>query len=1228
MSDASENQRQTSAEASEGERSELTVVGIGASAGGLAALRTFFESMPDDSGLAFVVVVHLSSEHPSHLADLLQARIHMPVLQVTRTVPLRRNHVYVIPPNANLESVDTHLRLTALEPRRTERAPIDHFLRTLARTHDGHAIGLILSGTGSDGTLGIKEIKEKGGLTIVQDPFQAEYDGMPSSAIGSGAVDLILPIERMPDVLLGFSRTRPELSIPVDGESLDPANRQMLQRVFAQLRLRSGRDFTRYKPSTILRRIQRRMQLRFVERFDTYLSMLRDDPSEVMALADDLLITVTNFFRDRDVFDEIERTIIPRLFEGRTADDSIRIWSVGCATGEEAYSLAMLMIEEASRHESVPRIQIFASDLHEHSLERARDGYYPGDIDVDVSPGRLKRFFTRENNGYRIRKEVRELVIFTAHNLLSDPPFSRLDLVTCRNVMIYLKRDVQRDVIELFHYALRQDGYLVLGTSESIDAPDLFRTEDKKRCIFRRRSVRVPEPRLPVFPVVPSPVDHRPTARASHSEPSDFGRLHVRLLERFAPPSMVVRPDDKIAHLSEHCGRYLVHPGGELTASAYRLVREELRVELRSMLYKVRESHKPLQSYPILVRFNGDANPVVLNVRPAGEGDDEGYVLVIFDERTGTEQADGPAKERMKGPSVGATRETELEAELDQMRQRLQVIIEEYETSQEEMKASNEELQSANEELRSTMEELETSKEELQSMNEELQTVNQENRHKVEELAQLSGDLQNLMAATDIATLFLDRDLRILRFTPKVTELFNIRMTDRGRPIGDLTHRLGYDRLINDCERVLNQLVPVEREMQDESGRWYLTRVLVYRSGEDRIDGVVITFVEITRRKIAEEELRRSEEQFRALISASAQMVWTVDASGEMVIDSPTWRAFTGQSVDAIHGSGWLDAVHPDDRERTMSQWKQAIASSDPMHDEYRVIHAASGEYRWTSVRAVPLFDASGGVRGWVGMNIDIDASKRAEQAMTQLNATLEQRLEDGTRQIREMARHLTHVEQRERHRLAQLLHDDLQQQLYSIRIRTSQLTHVIESIEDASSHAVDAQGIYDALGTAIDLTRRMSVDLSPPVLEQETISAALSWLCSQMNVLHGLDVDVEAPATVTADDPDLRLLLYQSARELLFNVVKHSGTLRARLGLREEDGDVVMRVEDDGVGFDVNRAITADNDTFGLFDIRDRLSLVGGAIDIKSRPGNGTTVTIRLPSSRTSSQGQSNGGQ
>ncbi len=844
---------------------ELFVVGIGASAGGLAALKQLFAHVPEDSGIAYVIVVHLSRDHESHLDELLQPHLRIPIHQVTQSIRLERNHVYLVPPNANLDSVDSHLRLSQLEDRRSQRAPIDHFFRTLAENHESRAIGVVLTGMGGDGTLGVQRIKELGGLTIVQAPTEAEFDSMPQSAIAGAHVDLVLPLAEIPSAIVEFVHSAPE-PVPQDDEgiSVNDHSDEVFEQILQEVRAQTDRDFAHYKRSTLMRRVGRRMQFASAPGLPAYLELLRRQPREVQSLADDLLITVSSFFRDPAVFETLEKDVIPQLFDGKTAKDSIRVWSAGCASGEEAYSLTMLLLEASRLREAPPHIQVFASDLHGGSLQRAREGFYPGEIAADVSPERIARFFDKERGGYRVRKEVRQLVTFSPHNLLSDPPFSRVDLVACRNLLIYLRRDLQRQVVELFHYALRKNGTLLVGASETVDTGDLFRVIDKKHCLFGKRDVPAPEPRLPVFPTPLARPRGLITKRSAAQVAS--GSLNRQLVERLGPPGLLVSVEDNVVHLSGRGGRYLVHPAGEQTSNLFKLLRPELRVEVRLALSAARQQREVVRSKQLLVSFDGgDPVQVVFDVRPALDPENDGTVLIVFDESLATEIQPVRAIEGHSDDAVAALN-LKLEEEKLVTEQHLQVIIEEYETSQEEIRASNEELQSSNEELRSTLEELETSKEELQSMNEELQTVSQENRQKVEELSELSSDLQNLLAATDIATLFLDRELRILRFTPKVVELFNVRMTDRGRHLSDFTSRLGYDGLPKDAATVFDTLVPMEREVHDESGRWHFTRLLPYRSADDRIAGVVITFFDITQRKNVEDELRTSKEHSERII--------------------------------------------------------------------------------------------------------------------------------------------------------------------------------------------------------------------------------------------------------------------------------------------------------------------------------------------------------------------------
>ena len=1204
-----------------------TVVGIGASAGGLNALRHLFEHVPSDSGLAFVVVVHLSPEHKSYLPDLLQPTVRFPVRQVTENTLLEANNVYVIPPNANLSAIDTHLRLSKLEDLRRGRAPIDHFFRTLAKAYDGNAIGVILTGTGSDGTLGLKEIKAKSGLIIVQDPNEAEFDGMPQSAIATGMVDRILPLAEIPEVLLRYARTDPRVSLPVDGKESEPNERLLVRKIMAILKTRTERDFSRYKPATVLRRIARRMQLNYIEDLEQYVEKLRESSEEVHALSDDLLITVTSFFRDKEVFRKLEEEVVPKLFEGKGPKDCLRLWSVGCATGEEAYSLAMLLIEEAGRRKAPAQIQVFASDLHKRSLDSARDGVYPGDIETDVNSDRLKRFFQKENGGYRIRKEVRELVVFAPHNLLADPPFSRIDLISCRNLLIYLDRSIQNDVVDLFHYALAPDGYLLLGSSESVEVAELFRAEDKKLCLYRRRNVSAPELRLPVFP--PGRVSGLGELLSKQEDGQaivPYPALHQNMLERYAPPSILVDPDDKLVHLSEHAGRYLVHPGGTLTSGVVRLVREELRIDLLTMLQQIRHKREPLHSRPIPVRFNGHPVPVVMRMRPARETEQEGFVLVIFEEQTEREK-DGHAADAgiAAEPRQEADRIARLEAELNDARQRVQAIVEKYESSREEMKAANEELQSSNEELRSTMEELETSKEELQSINEELQTVNQENRHKVEELSQLSSDLQNFLAATDIATLFLDRDLRIMRFTPRVATLFNMRVTDRGRPISDLTNRLGYEQLQVDAEAVRSQLVLVEREIEDDSGRWYLMRILPYRTLEGRVDGIVLTFIDITTQKKAEAVLRSSA---RELFAEGAWLRSVLDGLSDGIIATDAGAKVRYLNSAAERLTGWLqsEAAGKPIEElydlRNMisglvehSHLQKALGATTPAARERFILRSRGGQNTPIEDATAPIL-AAGHVEGAVTIVSDITERLRQEGLREAETDRLEGEVQKATDQLgqtraelRALSAYLINAQEQERRRLARELHDDFGQRMAVLGMRTNR------AIEQLYKNPKEAEEILHSISGEVSMLnlglREVSHRLHPSVLEDLGLIAALRSLISSFRD-DGIDISFRLPDEIPALTADGATALYRITQEALRNALKHSPGAPVHVTLGVEDDSVQLTIRDDGPGFDLTKIRLQGG--LGILNMNERARLVNGTLFLNSRPGDGTIVTVRVP--------------
>ncbi len=834
--------------AKNGDPKAPVIVAIGASAGGVQALQHFFDEIPPNTGGAFIVVVHLDPEHRSELSAIVASRTKMPVVQVTDKAPLEANKVYVIPPDRRLQVVDHTLSATEFDEPRGQRLPIDFLFRSVAeRLGDGFAV--ILSGAGSDGTLGVRAVKEAGGIILVQDPSEADYSSMPRSAMETGVVDFVLPVRDLAKRLTDLIRMKDAVWPPEMGD----VDEEAFRRVISYLRVRTGHDFSKYKRSTVVRRLARRMQVNRVDTLKNYSDLIREKADEVQALLSDLLISVTSFFRDKEAFDSLAR-LLPEIFESKQTGQQIRVWVAGCATGEEAYSIGMLLLEEARRHEARPHIQIFATDLDARALAAARDARYPAAIEADVSEARLQRYFTREGDYYRIRQELRDIVLFALHDLLKDPPFSHVDLVSCRNVLIYLDRELQEQVCSTFHYALNAGGYLFLGAAETAEnPPGNFRTIDRHTRIYQ--STLSAGEKAPMLPRLLGPIRVREQLLPLPQGVSPMAALseaaaHRRALETLAPPSILVDDTHRVVHLSDTAGRYLLPSGGPLSADATELVRSELRFEMRAALHRAFQQRKPTLSLPVRVNIDGQMHPVQIQVKPLQEAGEWRRAVVIF--------VEGDAINENVISAQQVTDETvrRLKEELEITQQRLRTMREELDAANEELRPSNEELQSINEEYRSTSEELETSKEELQSINEELQTVNSELKTKLDQISRTNSDLQNLLAATDFGTLFLDSGLNIRRFTDPVRELFSITASDEGRPITDFVHQLEYDELVKDARSVVANLTPVRREVCSHKGRWFDMRMRPYRTVEDKIDGVVITFVDVTERKLMEEKLQ------------------------------------------------------------------------------------------------------------------------------------------------------------------------------------------------------------------------------------------------------------------------------------------------------------------------------------------------------------------------------------
>ena len=865
-------------------------VGIGASAGGIEALELLFRHTPIDSGLAFVIVTHLSPERQSLLPEIIARFTSMPVHPVRQGAKLSPNCVYVLPENALVDVEDGVLQLRRLDLVRRERKPIDIFFAALAGDLGEYSAGVVLSGGDGDGTLGVKAIKERGGLTLAQvaDGSGPAHPDMPQSAIASGMVDFAIPAEDMGAKLVEFARSLQLLDDMADAERAAERHHfdELRPEIYRLLRSQIGHDFSGYKTRTFTRRVQRRMQVTGLDSIDGYVERLRQDPAEVSALFRDLLINVTNFFRDTDAFTALERLVIPKLFEGRGAEDTVRVWVPGCATGEEVYSLAMLMREHLETLRGPPRVQIFATDIDDRSLTAARAGRYPEAMLDSVSAERRRRFFMPDGGALVVAKEVRDLCIFSPHSVIRDPPFSRMDLVSCRNLLIYFGPGVQEQVIPTFHYSLRPNGYLFLGSSENVSQhADLFMPLDKAHRIFRAREdgrARLLMPTSLAAPRIMTQARVGPLAVRQGLPLRQMVEQHV--LDRLAPPHVVVNVEGDVVYYSSRTGKYLEAAAGTPSRSVLAMARKGVRLELRTALRDALENRAMVVRENVALEAEEDrVQFITLTIDPMGQrgGDDPLFLISFIDNGPALSRED--AMTRAHGQPDEAM--AHLERELRDTRDRLQSMIEEYETGLEELKSSNEELVSVNEELQSTNEELEASKEELQSLNEELQTVNVELSHKVDALDQSNSDLHNLFESTQIATIFLNRQLLIRNFTPPVSALFNILPTDKGRPLTDFSGRLDYPGLTDDVHETLASGRLLEQRVTSEDGRsHYLARLRRYAGMDGGSDGVIITFVDVT-------EVMEGEAHQRLLIAELNHRVKNMLAVAVSVVRQTAKRA-------------------------------------------------------------------------------------------------------------------------------------------------------------------------------------------------------------------------------------------------------------------------------------------------------------------------------------------------
>lgn len=860
------------------------IAGIGASAGGLEALELFFTNVPKDCGMAFVVIQHLDPTYPGIMPELLQRITTLKVYQATDNLKVKLNCVYVIPPNKSLSILNGALHLFDPVESRGLRLPVDIFFRSLAEDRQDKSIGIILSGMGSDGSLGLKAIKEKNGIVLVQTPDTAKFDGMPRSATEAVIADIIAPAEELPARLIDFLKFIPPIKSDLD---IDDKSKGNLDKIIILIREQLGHDFSFYKKSTLFRRIERRKGVHQIDKLNNYVRFCQENPKEVEILFKELLIGVTSFFRDITLWEKLKAKIFPDMISKLTNGTILRAWVTACSTGEEAYSLAIAFKEaiEKTKNNKNISLQIFATDLDQDAIEKARKGIYSPNITSDVSPERLRRFFTIDPEGYRVIASIREMVVFAHQNVIKDPPFTKLDILTCRNMLIYMESELQKKLITLFNYSLNPGGIMVLGTSETYNnQSEGFKEIDNKLKIFSRTSA----PRLSELNDFPSSFNRRKVEATEYpASPKVVENIQILadqvLLQRFAPASVLVNEKGDIIYMTGHIGKYLEPVAGKANYNIYVMAREGLRNELPGALRKAMQNYDEVILRNVKIGTNGGTLFVnIMLQRMEVQNSIKGMIMILFTDVASTAVNEDNLKTSRR--SSGG-RMKELELVLQRNQEELQSTREEMQTSQEELKSTNEELQSTNEELQSTNEELTTSKEEMQSLNEELQTVNGELQSKVSDYVHANNDMKNLLNSTEIATLFLDKELNIRRFTDQATKIFKLRKADIGRPFTDLASDLQYPEIDNHARQVLVNLAPIETAITTDDGRWYNVRIMPYRTLDDYIDGLVITFTDITQAHNAETELMISESRYRRLFESAKDGILILDAETGKIVD-------------------------------------------------------------------------------------------------------------------------------------------------------------------------------------------------------------------------------------------------------------------------------------------------------------------------------------------------------